>query len=171
MPGRERTLSPSTASKARTRVHWSKPETAALVLVCLFASCDTSPPRQRLPDGHWRVLGTNPEVVVAIDTAAIFAEPDSSYRVRILYRFADEIVLDSVRNARARVLVTDEISDCGKQTSYVTSAIVHDTLGATLGKIDKQSSSGPTSMIGAAGPALCSFIERWKIARNARPAA
>lgn len=142
---------------------------AAAFLVCVLAACDSSVPEQRLPDGHWHVLGASPEVVVAIDTSAIFVQPDSSYRVRILYTFADAIVLDSVRNASVRVLVTDEISDCANQTSYVRSAIVHDTLGATLGKIDKQSSSGPTSMIGAAGPALCLFIDRWKIAQNARP--
>ena len=118
------------------------------------------PPPWPLPPGDWWPLATDSAGRVSLDTSSVAAVPgrNADYRVRLLYQFVAPTVLGN--GLSFRVLVSEEETDCAHETAYVSAATVYDTAAVELGRITKQSASGPPTMVGAAGPPLCAWLQR-----------
>ena len=117
------------------------------------------PPAWPLPPGAWWPLAGDSVTRVSLDTGSVATVPgrNSDYHVRLLYQFAEARVLAAGQSFR--VLVSEEETDCAHETAYVRAATVYDTAAVELGRITKQSASGPPTMVGAAGPPLCAWLE------------
>jgi hypothetical protein len=129
---------------------------AALVLV---SGCAPDTPDWAKPDGAWRILAADSITSVWVDTATVTPLPSREHQVRLLYQF----VVPSNQGTGAapmHMLVSEEHTDCLRATARVMAVTVYDTLARELARITEQPASGPPSMIGAAGPPLCDWLQR-----------
>jgi hypothetical protein len=129
-----------------------------LLLACAQADRHSGWERYTLPPGSWRLLASDRQTAVAVDTAAVRAAPNGQYRVRLLYRFTHPLVVDSARGVLIHVLLSDEVTSCDRHTAHAMSAEVYDTLGQFVGPVPRRANTPPPSMIGGAGRPLCAWL-------------